>query len=254
MNIVRSVLTSVIALTASCSFAANYGLETLDLGYVEQGWGSAQANKSVDGHALSIGGKKFEHGLGTHAASSFRISLNGKAERFHASVGIDDEVGKLGSVVFRVTGDGKTLWDSGILNGGDPAKEVSVDLHGVKMLLLSVGVAGDNMNYDHADWAEAVIEMTEGKPEAAMPPREPAVALTPKQSPKPRINGAKVVGMRPGAPFLFTIPVSGQQPVNYTASGLPAGLKLDRQSGQITGTLNSPGTFVVNLGAKNSAG
>src|SRR5437868_1601459 len=99
----------VLTAASSISFSASYGLETLDLGYVEQGWGSPQANKSVDGHPISIGGKKFEHGLGTHAASSFRVSLNGKGERFHASVGIDDEVGKLGLVVFRVIGDGKTL-------------------------------------------------------------------------------------------------------------------------------------------------
>jgi hypothetical protein len=52
---------------------------------------------------------------------------------------------------------------------------------------------------------DAKIIMTEGKPEAIAPPREPAIVLTPKSGPKPRINGAKVFGARPGAPFLFTI-------------------------------------------------
>ena len=155
--------------------AATFGIETLDLGYVDQGWGSPQANKSVDGHTLSIGGKKFEHGLGTHASSSFRVALNGKGERFTASVGVYDEIGHQGSVVFKVIGDGKTLWESGVMRGGEPAKEVSADLRGIKTLVLSVGDAGDGINYDHADWADAQIAMLEGKPEAVMPPREPAV-------------------------------------------------------------------------------
>ena len=160
--------------------AETFGLETLELQYIEQGWGEPHANQSVDGHPMMLDGKRFEHGVGTHANSTFRIALGGKAERFTATVGVDDEVDKKGSVVFKVTGDGKTLWESGVLRGGDPAKDVSVALNGVKVLVLTVGDAGDDMNYDHADWADARIAMAEGKPEAVAPVREPAVVLTPK--------------------------------------------------------------------------
>ncbi|HEY5912247.1 MAG TPA: NPCBM/NEW2 domain-containing protein [Verrucomicrobiae bacterium] len=246
-----AVLAVALPITAG---AATFGIETLDLGYVEQGWGSPQANKSVDNHTLSIGGKKFEHGLGTHAAGSFRIALNGKGEHFTANVGVDDEIGKRGSVVFSIVGDGKTLWQSGVLRGGDPAKEVSVELAGIKTLILRVSDAGDGMNYDHADWGDAKIAMLEGKPEAVMPPREPAVVLTRKTSPKPRINGAKVFGVRPGSPFLFTVAASGQRPMTFSAANMPAGLALDPQSGLITGTLGEKGTFRVTLEARNAAG
>ena len=109
----------------SVAKADTFGLETLQLQQVQQDWGDPHANQSVDGHPLQLGGKRFEHGLGTHANGTFRISLGGKAERFIASVGVDDEVGKLGSVVFKVIGDGKTLWESGVLHGGGPAKEVN---------------------------------------------------------------------------------------------------------------------------------
>jgi alpha-galactosidase len=234
--------------------AETFGLETLELQYIEQGWGEPHANKSVDGHPMMLDGKRFEHGLGTHANSTFRIALAGKAERFSASVGVDDEVGQKGSVVFKVTGDGKTLWESGVLRGGDPAKDVSVALNGVKVLVLTVGDAGDDMNYDHADWADARIAMAEGKPEAVAPVREPAVVLTPKASPKPRINGARVVGVRPASPFLFTVPVTGQRPMTLSAGGLPAGLQLDPQSGCITGALKEKGTFVVTVRARNQQG
>jgi len=246
---------------ALCSFALlqvakseTFGLEALQLQYVEQEWGQPQPNQSVDRHPLTIGGKQFEHGLGTHANSVFRLALGGKGERFTASVGVDDEVGKQGSVEFQVTGDGKTLWESGVLHGGDPAKEVSVPLDGVKLLILTVGDAGDGISYDHADWADARIVMKEGKPEATAPVREPAVALTPKAPPQPRINGARVVGVRPGSPFLFTVPATGEKPMTISAKNLPAGLQLDPQSGCITGVLREKGTSVVTLRAENARG
>jgi len=246
---------------ALCSFALlqvakaeTFGLEALQLQYVEQEWGQPQPNQSVDRHPLAIGGKQFEHGLGTHANSVFRLALGGKGERFTASVGVDDEVGKQGSIEFQVTGDGKTLWESGVLHGGDPAKEVSVPLDGVKLLILTVGDAGDGISYDHADWADARIVMKEGKPEATAPVREPAVALTPKAPPQPRINGARVVGVRPGSPFLFTVPATGEKPMTISAKNLPAGLQLDPQSGCITGVLREKGTSVVTLRAENARG
>jgi alpha-galactosidase len=234
--------------------AETFGLDTLQLQYVEQDWGAPQANRSVDGHPLLLGGKRFAHGLGTHANSVLRVTLGGKAERFTATVGVDDEVGKKGSGVFKVTGDGKTLWESGVLRGGDPAKDVSVALDGIKRLVLSVGDAGDDINFDHADWADARIVMKEGKPEAVVPVREAAVVLTPKPSPEPRINGARLFGVRPGSPFLFTVPATGEKPITISARNLPASLQLDPQSGRITGTLPEKGTYVVTLHAQNASG
>src|ERR1017187_337153 len=91
-NAVKIALIALVWLGAArLARAETYGIETLDLSNVEQGWGSPHANRSVDGHELSISGRKFEHGLGTHASSTFRISLGGKAERFTAWVGVDDE-------------------------------------------------------------------------------------------------------------------------------------------------------------------
>jgi alpha-galactosidase len=41
---------------------------------------------------------------------------------------------------------------------------------------------------------------------------EAAVILTPAPGPAPRINGARVLGVRPGSPFLFRIPATGGRP------------------------------------------
>jgi len=86
------------------------------------------------------------------------------------------------------------------------------------------------------------------------PSREEAVILTPKESPKPRINGARVFGVRPGSPFLFTIPATGDRPMTFAAENLPKGLKLESGTGQITGTIQQRGEYVVTLQASNAVG
>src|SRR5882757_3285595 len=66
-------------------------LSTLNLAGIEQSWGEPHADKSVEKNPLRIGGKTFEHGVGTHAESTWAIDLKKSATRFQASVGVDDE-------------------------------------------------------------------------------------------------------------------------------------------------------------------
>jgi alpha-galactosidase len=81
-----------------------------------------------------------------------------------------------------------------------------------------------------------------------------AYILTPPESPAPRINGARVFGVRPGHPFLYTIAATGKRPMIFAAKGLPKGLKLDAQAGRITGMLKKAGDCVVTLRATNAEG
>jgi alpha-galactosidase len=39
----------------------------------------------------------------------------------------------------------------------DEAKRVDLDISGVDILELRVGDAGDGINADHADWADAIL-------------------------------------------------------------------------------------------------
>ncbi len=249
-----AAIAAVSLLSVSRLCAETVRLESLDLSDIEQGWGGPHAGKSVDNHPLKIGGKSFEHGLGTHAVSIFRLDLKGQGRRFSANVGVDDETGPLGSITFRVTGDKKILWESGRMHGGDAPKSVSVDLTGIQRLTLTVGDAGDGIDHDHGDWAEAQFDMIQGKPEPLAFPKEEPVVLTPPPSPKPRINGAKVFGVRPGSPFLFTIAATGHRPMQFSATGLPSSLLLEPGTGRITGKLNEPGTYRVELTAQNDLG
>ncbi|MCX7043875.1 MAG: NPCBM/NEW2 domain-containing protein [Candidatus Sumerlaeota bacterium] len=232
-------------------------LTELDLSKMHQGWEKPQINKSVDGNPITLGGQKYERGVGTHAASTLILNLGGGAEKFSAVVGVDEEKkNSAASVEFRLIGDGKALWKSGIMKGKTEPKKVEVDLKGVQTLILLVADGGDGIDSDHADWAEAKFILAEGakRPVAMDAPREEPYILTPKPSPKSRINGARVFGVRPGAPFLYAIPVTGDRPMEFAANGLPQGLALDAKTGRITGALKEKGEHTVTLHAKNALG
>ena len=78
--------------------------------------------------------------------------------------------------------------------------------------------------------------------------------LTPPTPATPQIHGTKVVGARPGAPFLFQISATGERPMTYGADNLPAGLKVDSTNGQIVGAISNRGRSSVLLRAENSRG
>ena len=174
---------SLIPLALGCGLllcsparAAETPLSDLDLSAVQQGWGQAQTNAAVGGGALKVAGKTWQHGIGTHAPSTWNLWLDGKGSEFRAQVGVQDAPGRSdhpGSVEFVVRGDGRELFRSGILRGGDSARPVRVSLVGVKELGLEVTDGGDGMSSDHADWLDAVV-VHEGAP-LTPPPLPPLV-------------------------------------------------------------------------------
>lgn len=231
-------------------------LDTLDVRLVSQDWAKAQPNKSVDGAPLRLGGRTFEHGIGTHVNSEWIIELCGDAERLLATVGIDDETkGRFKGAQFSVLGDDKLLWKSSEMKGAAAPEKVDVSLKGVRHLTLRVRQTGDYIFGGHVDWADARIEYQGRKPVAiaCLPPEE-AVVFTPPAPKTPRINGARIFGVRPQHPFLYTIAASGERPMQFAADSLPASLKLDTTTGQITGHLAEKGEYTITLHATNSLG
>src|SRR4051794_31592343 len=81
-----------------------------------------------------------------------------------------------------------------------------------------------------------------------------AAILTPPAPPEPRINGPSVFGVRPGSPFLYTIPATGERPMRFSVADLPPGLVVEAGSGRITGTLKKKGAYRVVLRARNARG
>src|ERR1017187_3543091 len=78
--------------------------------------------------------------------------------------------------------------------------------------------------------------------------------LTPPALATPRINGPDVFGVRPGSPFLYTIPATGDRPMKFSAKNLPRGLKVDSKTGRVTGKLKKGGETIVALVAQNALG
>ena len=78
--------------------------------------------------------------------------------------------------------------------------------------------------------------------------------LTPPAPATPRINGPTVFGVRPGHPFFYAIPATGERPMQFAVADLPAGLTLDAGTGVITGQLSAAGNFRVKFQASNKLG
>ena len=249
-------MTAILTSTLT-SAAATVRLDELDLGAMTSGWGKPQKNRAVTEVPLSIGGVKFEHGVGTHANSECPVVLDGKAKSFTAKVGVDDNAKNAeASVEFVILANEREVWRSGPCKWKEPPRDVRVKLAGVTNLLLTVEDAGNGVNFDHADWAEAVFEFDGDAPRVFAPPVpvEEFVVLTPPAPAAPRINGPKIYGVRPGAPFLYRIPVTGRRPMLFRADDLPAGLSLDPESGIITGKIAAAGTHRVTLFTRNGFG
>jgi alpha-galactosidase len=229
-------------------------LEDMDMASAAQDYGTPQVDRSITEKPLTLHGKVFEHGLGAHANFALWIDLKGAATRFSSVVGVDDGAGGKGSVRFKVWVDVRKAADTGVLRGGDEPRTLSVDLAGAKRMILLVTSGGDDISFDHADWADARIAYRGEAPVTMEAPREAPYILTPRPSPKPRINGPNVFGVRPGHPFLFRIPATGDRPMTFAAKGLPPGLALDAETGIITGSVAKRGEHTVRLTARNARG
>lgn len=228
-------------------------LEELDISKMTQEWGSPTKNQSVDHHPLSIGGRAFANGIGTHATSSVSVDLNG-AESFSAWVGVDDETEKKGSVVFRVFLDGKLAAETPVMRGGDAARSLTVSLKGVKRMRLLVEDGGDGIDFDHADWADAAIVGGSPKLIGDIAANDPLIPMAKPDLHRTQINGPRVIGGTPGYDFVFRIPVSGARPVQISANGLPPGLRLDPATGVVSGKMEKAGTYRVDVTAKGKGG
>ncbi|MEU4388350.1 glycoside hydrolase family 97 catalytic domain-containing protein [Promicromonospora sp. NPDC023805] len=147
-----------------------------DLDWLEEsnGYGPVERDRSNgeaagdDGRPITIAGVTYAKGVGMHATGSLTAWLGGTCTAFSAVVGIDDEVLNkpgdtgVGSVRFRVYGDGVLLTETPVLSNDDGGIPLDVDVTGVRRLRLVADEGTDGKNFDHADWADARVTCGEG--------------------------------------------------------------------------------------------
>ncbi|MFG2094914.1 NPCBM/NEW2 domain-containing protein [Streptomyces sp. NPDC048612] len=114
-------------------------------------------DSSIDGHPLTIQGTPYSQGLGAHAYSEITYELGGTCTALNVDVGLDDEVGANGSVVFQVYRDGTKVADSGLMTVDQAAQRLTADLTGGSRMRLVVTDGGNGNDSDHADWGNPVL-------------------------------------------------------------------------------------------------
>ena len=234
-------------------------LSSLGLEHAKQyGFWNLSPGHTFDKHTPTVHGVEDKLGISSRGEMVAAFDLKGSAGQFTAEVGVDDEVREQfkGPAECRVYGDGKLLWSSGPLKSDQAPVKLDVDLHGVKILELVVHAFGNEIAQTHVDWLNAMLHFTGEKPVNIQPPTlasKPEIR-TPPSAPTPRINGARVFGVRPGSPVLFTSAATGDRPMKVSVTGLPEGLPLNSENGQISGVLNEPGEHRVTLQAVNALG
>ena len=232
-------------------------LDELDLTLAFQTWKRPLSKKSVEGNPLNVGGKLFERGVGAHAPFIYGLKLEGPVKTFEGFVGIDSEQGNKGKAAFKIYADDKLVFESQSLGEGAETFgpiPVKIELSGVKLLELVIDPLEDEENA-HADWLDAKFSVEDG---AVITPVSTAGEqwgiLTPQPLPIPRINGPAVLGVRPGSPVIWRLPVSGERPLQLTVEKLPIGLAFDAEQGILTGSIKERGDYPLTFTAKNSKG
>ena len=150
------------------------------------------------------------------------FNLGRQHKRFVADVGVDDQGGKAGSVVFNVALDGKAAFDSGLMRFGEPAKHIALDVTGVSELRLIVTDGGNGVQHDHADWANAAVDdAILAKP---VPPFSTAGFFAVPHSPR------AVQNFNPGWRFLKADSAGAEKPdfddSAWEVANLPHGLEI----------------------------
>jgi dienelactone hydrolase len=115
-----------------------------------------QKNLAITGVPISIGGQKFERGLGVHAPSKIVFPLEGKYTTFHVVPGPDDS--HAGTMEMKILVDDKQVWTSSqVSKSGYSPTPLDLPVTGAKTLTLIVEECGEKGG-DHASWGDAYLQ------------------------------------------------------------------------------------------------
>lgn len=222
-------------------------LSSLEIEKTKCGWEShtPKKDKSIDGNKITIGGKVYESGVGTHGPSQIIIKLNGSVTDFYTVLGVDDEVKEAGNFDYHVyvKAEGGATEDvaKGTINR---FSNQSVDIHadnlsGWKYLYLETSNGNDGTNTcDHIDWANAYLVFQDQN--STRPCIVSAEELTTK------LACATTVFSQPNVRFMQKVrsTVTGAQ---LSVSNLPAGLTWNAARNIVEGVVAEEGVYTYQI-------
>lgn len=222
-------------------------LSSLEIEKTKCGWENhtPKKDKSIDGNNITVGGKVYESGVGTHGPSQIIIKLNGSVTDFHTVLGVDDEVKEAGNFDYHVyvKAEGGATEDvaKGTINR---FSNQSVDIHadnlsGWKYLYLETSNGTDGTNTcDHVDWANAYLVFQDQN--STRPCIVSAEELTTK------LACATTVFSQPNVRFMQKVrsTVTGAQ---LSVSNLPAGLTWNAARNIVEGVVAEEGVYTYQI-------
>ena len=222
-------------------------LSSLEIEKTKCGWENhtPKKDKSIDGNNITIGGKVYESGVGTHGPSQIIIKLNGSVTDFYTVLGVDDEVKEAGNFDYHVyvKAEGGATEDvaKGTINR---FSNQSVDIHadnlsGWKYLYLETSNGNDGTNTcDHVDWANAYLVFQDQN--STRPCIVSAEELTTK------LACATTVFSQPNVRFMQKVrsTVTGAQ---LSVSNLPAGLTWNAARNIVEGVVAEEGMYTYQI-------
>lgn len=222
-------------------------LSSLEIEKTKCGWENhtPKKDKSIDGNKITIGGKVYESGVGTHGPSQIIIKLNGSVTDFYTVLGVDDEVKEAGNFDYHVyvKAEGGATEDvaKGTINR---FSNQSVDIHadnlsGWKYLYLETSNGTDGTNTcDHVDWANAYLVFQDQN--STRPCIVSAEELTTK------LACATTVFSQPNVRFMQKVrsTVTGAQ---LSVSNLPAGLTWNADRNIVEGVVAEEGVYTYQI-------
>ncbi|RZA23169.1 MAG: alpha-galactosidase, partial [Lysobacteraceae bacterium] len=120
--------------------------------------GGPRADRTPSGGRISLGGQTQEYGIGIQANSRMEVLAKKQFKRFTTRVGVDDSVADAGaSVVFKVYGDGKVLFESAPLLRGAAPLPIELDISGVEVVELVAEASKPPASPLWVAWAEAQV-------------------------------------------------------------------------------------------------
>src|SRR5262245_2572730 len=91
LTLARAWTVGLVACAAIATGAERVALTSLELGHLYvAGWQALRPDQTFSGRPISIGGRTFEHGIGTRATTTLWVELDGKVDGFSAWLGVDD--------------------------------------------------------------------------------------------------------------------------------------------------------------------